>query len=153
MMEQSEPERIKQGRRINELCFAITREAMRRSQAQLGNIGLSIGAYNLLRALGERDDMTLADIRKILRVESATASTLLMRMQRDGLVEKAPSPTDKRASVLKATERANRLCLQADQIMSIEAVDITHGISTEEQAQIIGLLDRMLTNLDGRTKS
>ena len=152
-MEQSEPERIKQGRRIHELCFAITREAMRRSQAQLGTIGLSVGAYNLLRALGDRDDMPLTDIRKILRIESATVSQLLVRMERDGLIERAPSPTDKRASVLKATERANRLRQQADQIMSMEAVDITHGISIEEQAHIIGLLDRVLTNLDGKTKS
>lgn len=152
-MEQSEPERVQQGRRIHELCSAITREAMRRAQTQLRNIGLSVGAYNLLRALGERDDMTLADIRKILRIESATASTLLVRMERDGLVEKAPSPNDKRASILKATERANLLCQQADRIMSIEAVDITHGLSTQEQVYIIGLLDRMLANLDAGFRS
>lgn len=153
VMEQSEPQRIQQGRRIRELCSAITREAMRRAQSELGNIGLSVGAYNFLRALGDRDDMTLADIRKILRIESATASPLLVRMERDGLIEKAPSPTDKRASILKATERAKRLREQADRNMSIEAVDVTHGISTEEQGHLIALLDRVLTNLDGNTKS
>lgn len=152
-MEQVEPERIQQGRRIHELCSAITREAMRRAQAQLGIIGLSAGAYNLLRALGERDDMTLADLRKILRIESATASHLLVRMERDGLIEKAPSPTDKRASVLKATERAKQLRQQADQIISIEAVDITHGISTQEQGHLIDLLDRVFANLNSPAKS
>ena len=152
VMDQSEPQRIQQGRRIRELCSAINRETMRRAQAQLGNIGLSVGAYNLLRAIGERDDMTLADLRKILRIESATASHLLVRMERDGLIEKAPSPIDKRASVLKATERAKQLRQQADRIISIEAVDITHGISTDEQGHLIKLLDHVLANMNCTAK-
>lgn len=151
-MEQSEPQRIQQGRRIHELCIAITREANRRAQVQLGNIGLSVGAYSFLCALGERDNMTLADVRKILRIENATASGYLQRMERDGLIEKSPSPTDKRASILKATERAKRLRHQADQNMLIEAVDITHGISTEEQGHLIKLLDHVLANMNGTAK-
>ena len=120
---------------------------MKRAQAKLADVGLSPGAYNLLRALGDKNNMTIADIRKVLHVESATVSTLIVRMQRDGLIKKAPSPYDKRASVLKATPHAIELLRRADQIMAIEASAITHRLEEGEQVQIIQLLLRVLKNL------
>lgn len=143
----AEPVRVRHGRRIHDLCSAVTREAMKRAQVTLTDIGLSPGGYNLLRALGERDDMTIADIRKALRVESATVSNLIVRMERDGLVEKKPSPHDKRASMLKATPHALTLMLQADQRMAVEASDMTHRLSDGEQIQLISLLEKTLKNL------
>ena len=143
----SEPSRVRNGRSIHDLCAVIAREAMKRAQAKLADVGLSPGAYNLLRALGDKDDMTIADIRKVLHVESATVSTLIVRMQRDGLIKKAPSPYGKRASILKATPHAVDLLRRAEQIMAIEASDITHRLEEGEQVQIIRLLERVLKNL------
>ncbi len=143
----TEPTRVQNGRRIHDLCSTVTREAMRRSHAALGGLGLSPGAYNLLRVLGDRDDMVIADIRKALRVESATVSTLVVRMERDGLIQKEPSPHDKRASILKATPRAAALMREADQHMAVEASDMTHRLTDGEQLQLIALLERVLANL------
>lgn len=143
----SELSRIRNGRSIHDLCAVIAREAMKRAQAKLANVGLSPGAYNLLRALGDKDDMTIADIRKLLHVESATVSTLIVRMQRDGLIKKAPSPYDKRASILKATPHAVDLLRRAEQIMAVEASDITHHLEEGEQLQIIRLLKHVQKNL------
>lgn len=120
---------------------------MRRAHATLGGLGLSPGAYNLLRALGDRDDMTIADLRKVLRVESATISTLVVRMERDGFVQKEPSPHDKRAFLLKATPHATTLMRRADQLMAVEASDMTHRLTDGEQLQLIALLERVLKNL------
>jgi DNA-binding MarR family transcriptional regulator len=91
--------------------------------------------------------MTIAEVCKVLRVESATVSTLVVRMERDGLIQKEQSPHDKRASILKPTDRATGLARQADQLMAIEAADITHRLSGGEQAQLIALLERVLGNL------
>jgi len=143
----AEPVRVLHGRRIHDLCSTVTREAMRRAHATLGGLGLSPGAYNLLRALGDRDDMSIADLRKVLRVESATISTLVVRMERDGLVQKEPSPHDKRASLLKATPHATTLMRRADQLMAVEASDMTHRLTEGEQLQLIALLERVLKNL------
>lgn len=143
----AEPVRVLNGRRIHDLCSTVTREAMRRAHATLGGLGLSPGAYNLLRVLGDRDDMTIADLRKVLRVESATISTLVVRMERDGLVQKEPSPHDKRASLLKATPHATTLMRRANQLMAVEASDMTHRLTDGEQLQLIALLERVLANL------
>ena len=147
----AEPVRVQNGRRINDLCSTITREAMRRAHATLGDLGLSPGAYNFLRAVGDRDDMTIADIRKVLRVESATVSTLVVRMERDGLVQKEPSPHDKRASILKATPHAIALMRRANQLMAVEASDLTHRLTDGEQLQLTTLLEKVLVNLSPET--
>ena len=147
LLDTAEPVRVRNGRRIHDLCSGLAREGMKRSSAKLVDLGLSPGAYNLLRVLGGRDDMTIADVRKALRVESATVSTLVVRMERDGLIQKEPSRHDKRASVLKATAHATTLLSRADQIMAVEASDMTYRLTEGEQVQLIGLLERVLANL------
>lgn len=143
----SEPVRVRNGRRIHELCSLVTRETMKRDQAALSEVGLTRGGYNLLKVLRENDSLTIADIRRKLRVESATISTLVLRMERDGLVQKAPSPKDKRAFLLTPTEHAKTLLERADQFMAVEASDMTHRLNDGEQVQLIMLLERILENL------
>lgn len=150
-LDTTEPVRVQNGRRIHDLCSGLAREAMKRSSSKLSELGLSPGAYNLLRILGDRDDMTIADLRKALRVESATVSTLVVRMERDGLIQKDPSPHDKRASILKATPHATALLSRADQIMAVEASDVTYRLTEGEQVHLIGLLERVLVNLSPKT--
>jgi hypothetical protein len=81
------------------------------------------------------------------RSESATISTLVVRMERDGFVQKEPSPRDKRASLLKATPHATTLMRRANQLMAVEASDMTHRLTEGEQLQLIALLERVLKNL------
>lgn len=147
-IETTEPERVRKGRQIRDLCSTITRAVNKRAHAKMAALDLSMGAYNLLHAIGDRSDMTIAEASKILRVESATLSTLVVRMERDGFLSREPSPSDKRAALLKPTEHAVRILGQADQIMALEAADLTHRLSNADQAQIIVLLERVLANLD-----
>jgi len=142
-----EPERVHHGRRINELCDGISRLTSKRHQSKLVKLGLSTGSYNLIRAIGSRDDMTLSDASKALSVETATLSTLAVRMERDGLLEREPSPHDKRAMLLKLTDRAKELRVQADQVIALEMADVTHRISDAEQLLLIALLDRVMSNI------
>lgn len=146
-MEAAEPARVRNGRLINDLCASVTRESMRRGHARLADLKLSPGAYNLLRALGSRDDMTMADLRRELRIENSTASNLVFRMEKSGLLQKEPSPHDKRASFLKATPHATALMRRADQLMAVEASDMTHRLTDGEQLSLITLLERVLKNL------
>lgn len=142
-----EPVRIQNGRRIHELCAELARKSAQRRTARLSGVGLSSGAYSVLCAIGEREDMTIADVRKALGVESATVSTFVVRMQRDGLIEKKPSPHDKRAVILSPTPYARELLSRAHQIAVVEASDITHGLNDAEQSELVRLLQRALENL------
>jgi DNA-binding MarR family transcriptional regulator len=143
----TEPNRVHHGRRIHELCGGIARLTAKKHQSKLMGLGLSTGSYSLIRAVGSRDDMTLSDVSKVLSVETATLSSLAVRMERDGLLQREPSPHDKRAMFLKLTERAIELRVQADQVIALEMADVTHRLSDAEQLQLVGLLQRVIGNI------
>ncbi len=143
----TEPARVHHGRRIHELCGGIARLTAKQHQSKLVGLGLSTGSYSLIRAVGSREDMTLSDVSKVLNVETATLSSLAVRMERDGLLEREPSPHDKRAMFLKLTARALELRRHADQLISLEMADMTHRLSDGEQIQLIALLERVMGNI------
>lgn len=136
------------GRRIHELCSAISRAMAKKSQAKLGAVGLSAGAAGFIRAVGDRDDMTLSDVAKVLRVETATLSSLAVRLERDGLLVRQPSPKDKRAMLLHLTPRARELGEQAEQITRSELMKLTEGVAEADRVRLVELLQGVLKNLD-----
>ena len=152
MIDQTElhgtPGPVAHGRRIHELCSAISRSIAKKSQAKLGAVGLSAGAAGFIRAVGERDDMTLSDVAKVLRVETATLSALAVRLERDGLLVREPSSKDKRAMLLHLTPRARELGDQAEQITQSELMKLTEGVAEADRVRLVELLQRVLKNLD-----
>lgn len=153
MFEQERPSvpvlsRIETGLSILELCAAVNRAAAKRIQMKMLRIGLSSAAYNLIEAVGTRDDMTLSQAAKVLRVDIASLSSLSVRLERDGFLERIPSPNDKRSQLLKLTEKVAAVKVQADEIMKMEATDATHKLSEKEQLHIVKSLDHILRNLE-----
>ena len=142
------PDPVAHGRRIHELCSAISRSIAKKSQAKLGAVGLSAGAAGFIRAVGERDDMTLSDVAKVLRVETATLSALAVRLERDGLLVREPSPKDKRAMLLHLTPRARELGKQAEQITQSELSKLTKEVADTDQKRLVELLQGILKSLD-----
>ncbi|WP_243263898.1 MarR family winged helix-turn-helix transcriptional regulator [Sulfitobacter dubius] len=136
------------GRRIYELCSAISRSMAKKSQAKLGAVGLSAGAAGFIRAVGESDDMTLSDVAKVLRVETATLSALAVRLERDGLLVREPSPKDKRAMLLHLTPRARELGEQAEKITQSELSKLTKDVADTDRKRMVELLQGILKNLD-----
>ncbi len=73
---------------------------------------------------------------------------LLARMERDGLVERAPDPNDRRVSLISLTaEGQTKLPLAHSALLDTNnrALD---GFSSEEVDVLHGLLRRFLANLD-----
>lgn len=136
------------GRRIHELCSAISRSVMKKSQAKLAAVGLSTGAASFVRVVGERDDMTLSDVAKVLRVETATLSSLAVRLERDGLLVREASPKDKRAMLLHLTPRARELGQQAEQVTQAELTKLTEGVADADRVLLLKLLQGILKSLD-----
>ena len=73
---------------------------------------------------------------------------MLGRMERDGLIRRAPSTSDGRSSLVTLTGEAEaRLPAALDVLLqgNSEALD---GFTKEEEAQLAALLGRMIANLD-----
>ena len=98
----------------------------------------------MLRAEG----LTQSELSRRVRIEQPTMAVTLKRMERDGLVERVPDPSDRRQALVLLTERARRLegdLTDAAQAINAEAVD---GLSAAEIRAFMRTLDRLIGNLE-----
>jgi len=90
--------------------------------------------------------LTQKDLVARLDVEQATMANTITRMERDGLIERRPMSTDKRAKAIVATEKAK--AIQKDAIDAAMRVNrsFLEVLSPDEQTQLLDLMRRIVEN-------
>lgn len=84
-----------------------------------------------MRVMGER-----------LQLHPTSVTNIVDRLQADGLVQRMPHPTDRRATLVKITESGVRRLKEAT--TAVTAVDFGMvGLGPDEQAQLTALLGRV----------
>ncbi len=78
-------------------------------QARIGPLGLSPGQFPALLALWREDGLTQRELAARADVEQATMANTLIRMERDGLIRRAPHPEDGRSQRILLTPKARAL--------------------------------------------
>lgn len=110
--------------------------------------GVVPGQFAQLLALYERDGITQTQLCQQVQIDQSTMAHTLKRMQRDGLVERAPDPADGRQSLITLTRRARQLENDlAGAAITVNAA-ATKDFSAEEIALCLQLLKRMRHNLE-----
>ena len=109
--------------------------------------GLSSGQPKVLEFLLEHDGCMQKEIAQACAVEAASVTSLLNKMERDGLVERRIPRDNRRVSRVWLTEtgwqkaRTVRCTYE-----KLEAM-LLAGFTPEEQRQLLGLLERLQLNL------
>lgn len=88
-----------------QLAKAFTRSLLSRAS----ELGFSPGQLPVLLELWAEDGLTQKQLLDRVGIEQATMANTLSRMQRDGLVERRPHPSDRRAQLVFLTDRAKSL--------------------------------------------
>lgn len=123
---------------------------------QIENMALDVsmtGArYTLLMTLYFARDILLAQntISKELNVSRTNITNLIDGLERDGLVERVPNPSDRRVSYAQLTKAGEDLCLRLMPPMTREMEEATRGFSEEEKAQFREYLYRVQRNIVSR---
>lgn len=78
---------------------------------------------------------------------------MLARMERDGLVQREPNPEDKRGSLISLTRTARERLAEAKAALIQNEDKATTGLSQEEKTTLMGLLQRVLMNLEEDTSA
>lgn len=112
-------------------------------------LGLAPAQFMVLLELWEEEGLSQAELVTRLDVEQATMANTLARMERDGLIDRRPSPTDRRARLAFLTDRAR--ALHAPAIAAAQAVnaDALAGLDPQEQQQFVGMMTRVIGALQG----
>lgn len=124
----------------NQLCFSIVtaaRNVVSIYRPILAPLGLTHPQYLVMLALWERSPRALHDLAHELALEPASASPLVKRLERDGLVERTRSAEDERRLEIGLTENGRALRARAAEVpkavMASIGIDL-HAVSTLREA-------------------
>lgn len=117
--------------------------------------GGNAGPMPVFLALQDGRAMTQTALAQQASVEQPTMAKTLARMERDGLVQRTPDPSDKRSALVQLTELGSRRAEQA----FAAAVDVNAiaagALSEAELAAYLDMLHRIIAALqkDGAAES
>lgn len=115
----------------------------RRVLSEVSKIGLTRGQPKVLDYLlqcGEADQKTIA---AYCEIEPATVGSILLRMERDGLVRRVQKDGNRRALYVSLTEKGRQTALQVQQIFQQADARAAATLTTEESLRLQQLLQRV----------
>jgi DNA-binding MarR family transcriptional regulator len=118
-----------------------------RAEAALNKLGLHTGQEMLLLQLWIEEGIPQSQLAACMEVEPPTATKMLQRMERAGLIERRPDPEDARVSLVYLTERGRTLEQPVLDVWKQLEAQTVAGLSATEQALLRRLLMQVSTNL------
>jgi len=82
------------------------------------------------------------------KVEQPSMAQLLARMEREGLIMREPDPRDRRSSLVSLTGKAKDNLPAGRAVLRRGNAEMTAGMSPEEVALLVALLQRVLVNVE-----
>lgn len=134
------------------LISRIKQVGGRRFDRMLDEAG--IDAFNgaqgrILYVLWQEDGVTISQLSSRTSLANTTLTSMLDRMEQGGLIRREPSPTDRRAMLIRLTDAARALKADYDRI-SQQMTDLYYiGFTEAEVRQFEDYLARVLDNLEG----
>lgn len=117
------------------------------AEAALNKLGVHTGQEMILLQLWIEEGIPQSQLAASMEVEPPTATKMLQRMERAGLIERRPDPTDARVSRVYLTERGRALEQPVLDVWKQLEAQTVAGLSLTEQALLHRLLMQVLTNL------
>lgn len=131
----------------------LARHLARALYERIAPLGVVPGQFAQLLALYEHDGITQQELCEIVGIEQPTMANTVGRMERDGLVERRPHPSDGRKRLIYLTDKASALegaLTEAAQSVNTLA---TGGLSKTDRSTLMRLIATVQANLDESTRS
>ena len=123
------------------------------SQYLAANFNINTSRYSLLRALYFTPDKRLpqSEVARAMNVTSPNVTQLIDALEREGLVERVVSETDRRVSYAQLTDEGRAKCAILVPAMARFMQETSSGISRDEMRELTALLAKLRTSLDQMT--
>lgn len=130
------------------LINMASRALYRLHDRRLRPLGVAFGQIPVLAALSKTDALSQKELAKLARTEQSSMAQLLVRMERDGLIQRTPSSADRRVSMISLTDTGQAKVPQAYSALFETNDRALSGFSEEEVDVLRDLLGRLLDNLE-----
>ncbi|MFO6420862.1 MarR family winged helix-turn-helix transcriptional regulator [Hylemonella sp. W303a] len=111
-----------------------------------GTVGLSLSDGRCLTAIGRFESLSVKDLARYANLNKSQASRAAQALVTLGLVSKRDSQHDGRGVTLTLTATGRKACARAMQLVHERNAEIVGCLTPAEQAQLSGLLDRLVAH-------
>jgi DNA-binding MarR family transcriptional regulator len=127
-----------------QLFFRLWRASHTRIAEGLESVGLTPALFGVLNVLGARDGAIQQEIASSMGIDPSTMVSLIDDLERAGLAERRPHPSDRRAREVAITAKGRRT-LERGRRMAMQVEDeVLGGLSAAERRRLLALLRRAL---------
>jgi MarR family transcriptional regulator for hemolysin len=130
------------------LINRVSRLMARIGEPRVRELGFGIGQMPVLATLKDGAAYTQTQLAAIARIEQPSMAQMLTRMERDGLVQRAPDPKDKRSVLFSLTPEAKKRLPALWKILADANTEALAPFTAAEIATLASLLTRMVQHLE-----
>ncbi|MFQ5876685.1 MAG: MarR family winged helix-turn-helix transcriptional regulator [Acidobacteriota bacterium] len=138
-----EPARLRRLLRYSHVFSAAVREIL--EARYLGEVSpdpLTLPQFHLLKLIALNGRHQVGEVAEFLGVSSPAATKNIDKLERLGLVTRAPSEGDRRATLLSASQRGHRLVRRYERLKAERLAPVLSKFRPDEIDQLARLLER-----------
>ena len=132
---------------IGQLSTAIYRNMQALVGSRLCNVDINLGQYDFLYVISLHEGVTQTQLSTWLRVGKSTTAKAVKSLVGKGYVEKRKNERDGRIDHLYLTGKGSAIAPRMAEIFQENIAVSLRGLTAEEEAQLLALLERVLANL------
>ncbi|MDV3456530.1 MarR family transcriptional regulator [Sphingomonas sp. HF-S4] len=147
MEQAAEPTSDRTTQSILHLVKQVQYKAYVRLEAVLGPLGVTAVQFRILTTLSTRPDLSSAELARLYDVKPQTMIKQIALLETKGLIGRRVSDANKRLLELRLTPAGERTLAQLQKDTRTLEAELLAPLDGEEQAQLRGLLFRLLDSL------
>jgi DNA-binding MarR family transcriptional regulator len=111
--------------------------------ATMEQVDITPGQFGMLEVIDGNPGLSQTQLGAALGIDRSTVVAMIDRLETRGLVQRNPSPHDRRSHALRLSEEGKALLLRLETMVAEHEREIARRLSEDEQQQLIRLLDRI----------
>lgn len=139
-------------RQLEFLLAEVVRLQLRVYNGRFRATGLNQSQVAALIHLDRVEELSQTDLAARLGMRKAAAGALIDGLEGKGLVERTRSREDRRLQLVSITDAGRRVVDEVDRMGEALGTGLRQGISREERAQLVSILQRLRANLRAMEK-
>jgi len=134
---------------IVETIIYLYTESRRVTKGMAREVGLTGPQLTVIKLLEQVGDLSLSTLSEHIRAQNSTVTGIIDRMEREGLVRRERSTTDRRVVYIRLTEKGTRLAREVE----VEPMEIFRGALLSLSQTDLRELLRILNKLQKRVRA
>ncbi len=113
-------------------------------EGRLRGYGVAPRYLGLLAIIEANPDQRQGQLAEAVRLHRSTIVPIIDKLEADGLIERRPSPNDRRSNAIRLTRHGSKCVRELQTLALTEEKRITGWMKRAEKVQLLEMLDRII---------